>query len=45
MNSVALTKLIEKMNLENCTPDVDINQVQITQTDVNRPADYCDKNQ
>lgn len=51
MNSVALTKLIEKMNLENCTPDVDINQVQITQTDVNRPAlqlagffDYFDSN-
>ena len=38
MYSVALTKLIEKMKLENCTPDVDTNQIQITQTDVNRPA-------
>ncbi|MDO5520601.1 MAG: HPr(Ser) kinase/phosphatase [bacterium] len=51
MYSVSLTKLIEKMNLENCTPDIDTDEVQITQTDVNRPAlqlagffDYFDSN-
>lgn len=49
--TVALTKLIEKMNLENCTPDVNINEIKISQTDVNRPAlqlagffDYFDSN-
>jgi HPr kinase/phosphorylase len=36
--SVPLSKLIEKMNLENCTPDIDIDSIEITQTDVNRPA-------
>ncbi len=51
MYSVALAKLIEKMNLENCTPDIDTDKIQITQTDVNRPAlqlagffDYFDSN-
>ncbi len=51
MYSVALTKLIEKMNLENCTPDIDTDEIQITQSDVNRPAlqlagffDYFDSN-
>ena len=38
MYSVSLTKVIEKMKLENCTPDIDTDEVQITQTDVNRPA-------
>lgn len=48
---VELTKLIEKMNLQNCTPDVNINEISISQTDVNRPAlqlagffDYFDSN-
>lgn len=38
MYTVALTKLVEKMALENCTPELDITEVQITQPDVNRPA-------
>ncbi len=51
MYSVSLTKLIEKMKLTNCTPDIDTDEIQITQTDVNRPAlqlagffDYFDSN-
>lgn len=36
--SVELTKLIDKMNLENCTPNVELETIKITQTDVNRPA-------
>lgn len=49
--TVELTKVIEKMNLENCTPDVNIEEIKISQTDVNRPAlqlagffDYFDSN-
>lgn len=38
MYTVALTKLVEKMALENCTPEIDIADIQITQPDVNRPA-------
>ena len=38
MYSVALTKVIEEMGLENCTPDVNINEIMIKQSDVNRPA-------
>jgi len=38
MYTVELTRLIEKMNLENCTPDIDIKSIKITQPDVNRPA-------
>lgn len=38
MYTVELTRLIEKMNLENCTPDIDIKKIKITQPDVNRPA-------
>lgn len=51
MYTVDLTKLIEKMKLENCTPDVNIDDIKISQTDVNRPAlqlagffDYFDSN-
>lgn len=35
---VDLTSLIEKMELENCTPEVDFSQTKVTQKDVNRPA-------
>ena len=49
--SVALTKLIETMGLENCTPEVDVTSIDITQSDINRPAlqlagffDYFDSN-
>lgn len=38
MYTVSLVSLIEKMNLENCTPDIDINTIKISQPDVNRPA-------
>lgn len=38
MATVALTKLIEKMKLENLTPDIDISSIKITQPDINRPA-------
>lgn len=38
MYTVELVRLIEKMNLENCTPDIDINSIKICQPDVNRPA-------
>ncbi len=37
-NSVALKDLIEKMKLENLTPDVDISKIELTMPDVNRPA-------
>lgn len=38
MYTVELIRLIEKMNLENCTPEIDIKKIKITQPDVNRPA-------
>ena len=38
MYTVELVRLIEKMNLENCTPDIDINNIKLSQPDVNRPA-------
>ncbi|MDF2537017.1 MAG: HPr kinase [Herbinix sp.] len=38
MYTVGLAALIEKMKLENCTPEIDINNIKISQPDVNRPA-------
>ena len=38
MPGVKLVKLIEKMNLKNCTPDIDLNGKYITVPEVNRPA-------
>lgn len=38
MESVRLTRLIEKMKLENLTPEIDVTDIRITQPDVNRPA-------
>lgn len=38
MYKVKLTSLIEKMELTNCTPDIDLENIEVTQTDVNRPA-------
>lgn len=38
MYTVELEKIVEKMNLENCTPDIDISSIVISQPDVNRPA-------
>lgn len=38
MSSVKLTKVIEKMKLENLTPDIDIDGIKIQEPDINRPA-------
>lgn len=38
MASVSLVKIIEKMKLENLTPDVDVSLIKINQPDINRPA-------
>ena len=35
---VSLKDLIENFQLKNCTPEVDVESIQITQTEVNRPA-------
>ena len=37
-SSVALTKMVEKMNLKNVTPEVDLSQIRITVPDINRAA-------
>lgn len=51
MYTVELKNVIDKLDLENCTPDINIDEILITQTDVNRPAlqlagffDYFDSN-
>ncbi len=38
MASVSLTRIIEKMKLENLTPELDVSSIKITQPDINRPA-------
>ena len=38
MASVSLTKLIEKMKLDNFISDLDVSSIRITQPDINRPA-------
>lgn len=38
MASISLTKIIEKMKLENLTPEIDVKGIRIMQPDVNRPA-------
>lgn len=38
MESVALKKIVEKMELKNLTPDIEIKGIRITQPDINRPA-------
>ncbi len=38
MDSIALTKIIEKMKLENLTPEVEVKGIRLTQSDINRPA-------
>ena len=38
MEKFELTKLIEKMNLKNMTPQIDKDTIMITQPDINRPA-------
>ena len=38
MASVSLTRIIEKMKLENLTPEISVKGIEITQPDINRPA-------
>lgn len=38
MASISLLKIIEKMKLENLTPEIDIDGIKINQPDINRPA-------
>lgn len=38
MASVKLTRVIEKMKLENLTEDIDVSNIKLTQADINRPA-------
>ena len=38
MASVKLEKIVEKMKLENLTPELDISRIKIKQPDINRPA-------
>ena len=38
MASINLTHIIEKMKLENLTPEIDVKGIRITQPDINRPA-------
>ena len=38
MASISLTNIIEKMKLENLTPEIDVKGIKITQPDINRPA-------
>ena len=38
MHGVAITELIEKMNLKNMTPDIDADKIVLTHPDVNRPG-------
>ena len=38
MAAISLTKIINKMQLENLTPDVPVKGIKITQPDINRPA-------
>ncbi len=38
MASIKLINIIEKMKLDNLTPEIDISEVKITQPDINRPA-------
>lgn len=38
MASVSLFRVIEKMKLENATPEIDVKKIKVTQPDINRPA-------
>ena len=38
MYTVSLQKFVEKMSIENLTPDLDIEDIEISQSDINRPA-------
>ena len=38
MASISLSRVIEKMKLENMTPEIDVKHIRINQPDINRPA-------
>lgn len=38
MHSVNLTKIVDKMKLVNLTPDIDLNQIEVRRSDINRTA-------
>jgi HPr kinase/phosphorylase len=38
MGSVSVSELIEKMKLVNLTPEINVDEIKITQPDINRPA-------
>lgn len=38
MESISLTKVIEKMKLENLTPEVEVKGIRLTQSDLHRPG-------
>ena len=38
MASIGLIKVVDKMKLENLTPDIDIKHIKVMQPDINRPA-------
>ena len=38
MASVSLKTIIDKMKLDNLTPELDIKKIRISQPDINRPA-------
>ena len=38
MEGVTLTRMIEKMKLQNLTPEIDVTDIRLTQPDINRPA-------
>ena len=38
MQAVSLSKIIEKMELVNLTPEIDVDSIKVEQTDINRPA-------
>ncbi|MGI6007950.1 MAG: HPr(Ser) kinase/phosphatase [Ruminococcus sp.] len=38
MKAVKLSKIIETLNLKNMTPEIDIDEIEITMPDINRPA-------
>lgn len=38
MSGVTVNALIEKLKLENITPEIDVNKIKITQPEINRPA-------
>ena len=38
MASVSMQRVIDKFELENITPEIDISKIKISQPDINRPA-------